>query len=172
MFRLSRYFRPHRDRRPPCQYFRHHPHPDHALYALYGNLSWLNCLVCPMSRSNFRKLIWYPKYIQFPGNLYNASYGKRPVTGNSGDFVEAVFWLEIYRIFSNAFRQAPAGKHRKLEGIRRKKSENFPARIVLPCSSDIWCFLAGYGDFPASFLQDPARSGDRNHRPGVLELIK
>ena len=46
----------------------------YALYALYGNHSCLNCLVCPMSRFNFRKFIWYPKYIQFPGNRYNASY--------------------------------------------------------------------------------------------------
>jgi hypothetical protein len=49
---------------------------DYALYALYANHSCLNCLVCPMSKFNFRKFIWYPKYIQFPGNLYNASYDR------------------------------------------------------------------------------------------------
>jgi hypothetical protein len=36
-----------------------------------------------------------------------------------------------------------------------RKTKNFPAGILLPCSSDFRCFPAGYGDFPASFLQDP-----------------
>jgi hypothetical protein len=68
--------------------------------------------------------------------------------------VEAVFRPENFRIFSNDFRSVPAGKHRDLTGIYRKKSENFPARILPPCSSDFLCFPAGYVDFPASFLQD------------------
>jgi hypothetical protein len=33
------------------------------------------------------------------------------------------------------------------------------------------CFPAGYGDFSAPFLQDPAGYGGRNLRPG-LKLIK
>ncbi len=80
---------------------------------------------------------------------------KRSVPGNSGDFVEAVFRPEIFRIFSNDFRSVPVRKHRNLAGIYRKKSENFPAGILLPCCSDFRCFPAGYVDFSASFLQDP-----------------
>ncbi len=64
------------------------------------------------------------------------------------------------------FRPVPAGKYSKLTGIHRKKSRRFPVGILLPCFSDFRCFPAGSGDFPASFLQDPAGSGGRNHRPG------
>ncbi len=59
-----------------------------------------------------------------------------------------------------------AGNHRKLAGIHRKKSEKFPAGILLPCSIDFWCFPAGYDDFPASFLQESAGSG-----PGIIDLV-
>jgi hypothetical protein len=38
--------------------------------------------------------------------------------------------------------------------------------ILLPCSNDLRCFPAGYVDFPASFLQDPAGFSGRNLRPG------
>ncbi len=71
--------------------------------------------------------------------------------------MEVVFGPEIFRIFSNAFRLAPAGKHRKLAGIRRKKSGQFPAGILLPCSADSRYF--------------PAGSGDRNHRPGWITIF-
>jgi len=80
--------------------------------------------------------------------------------------VEAVFRPEIFRIFSDDYRAVPVGKCRKLTGIHRKKSGQFPAGILLPRSSDFRCFPAGYGDFPASFLQVPARSGGQNVRPG------
>jgi hypothetical protein len=33
------------------------------------------------------------------------------------------------------------------------------------------CFPAGYGDFSAPFLQDPAGYGDQNLRPGLVKLI-
>ena len=36
--------------------------------------------------------------------------------------------------------QLPAGKHRKLTGIHRKKIREFPAGILLPPSSDFPCF--------------------------------
>ncbi len=102
--------------------------------------------------------------IQLPRS--NSPARKRPVPGNSGDFVEAVLRPENFRIFSNDFRPVPVGKHRKLIETYRKKSEKFTARILLPCSNDFRCFPAGCVDFPASFLQDPAGSSGRNHRPG------
>jgi len=52
----------------------------------------------------------------------NSPARKRSVRGNSGNFVKAVFRPEIFRIFSNAFRTVPAGRHRKLTGIHRKIS--------------------------------------------------
>ncbi len=70
---------------------------------------------------------------------------------------------------SDFFRWFPAENHRKLTGIHQKKSGQFPIGILLPCSSDLRCFPAGSGDFPASFLQDPAGSGGRNHR---LRLVR
>jgi hypothetical protein len=75
-----------------------------------------------------------------------------------------------FSLFSDDFRPIPVGKHRKLTGIHRKKSEQFPVGILLPCSSDFRCFPAGSGDFPASFLHDPAGSGGRNHRSRLKEL--
>ncbi len=101
-----------------------------------------------------------------PQQLNNNPVRKLPVPGNSGDFVAAVFRPENFRIFSDDFRSVPAEKHRKLTGIHRKKSGRFPVGILLPCSSDFQCFPAGFGDFPASFLQDPGGSGGRNRRPG------
>ncbi len=68
---------------------------------------------------------------------------KLPVPGNSVDFVEAVFRLENFRIFSDDFRLVPARKHRKLTGIHRKKYGQFPAGVLLPRSSDFRCFPAG-----------------------------
>jgi hypothetical protein len=51
---------------------------------------------------------------------------KLPVPANSGDFVEAVFRPVNLRIFSIDFWPVPAGKHRNLTGIHRKKSGQFP----------------------------------------------
>jgi hypothetical protein len=69
--------------------------------------------------------------------------------------VEAVFRPKIFWIFSDDFRPVLAGKHRKLIGIHRTKSGQFPVGILLPCSSDFLCFPAGSGDFLVSFLRDP-----------------
>ncbi len=80
--------------------------------------------------------------------------------------IPVILWKQYSgRIFSDDFRPIPTGKHRKLEGIHRKKSGSFSAGILLPYSSDYRCFLSGYGDFPTSFLQDLAISGRRNLRP-------
>ena len=82
--------------------------------------------------------------------------------------MEAVFRAEIFGFYSRKFRSVPAGNHRKLAGIHRKKIRKFPLGILLPCSSDFRCFPAGSSDFPASFLQVPAGSGHRNVRHGYL----
>ena len=96
----------------------------------------------------------------------NSPAWKRPVPGDSGDFVEAVFRSENFRTFSGDIQPVPAGKYRKLAGIRRKNPAVFLTGILLPRSSDFRCFPGGYGDYPASFLQYPAGSGGRNVRPG------
>ena len=69
---------------------------------------------------------------------------KRPVTRNSGDFMEAVFRVGISRIFSNDFRLLPAGKHRILAGIHRNNLGSFRPEYCfqLPVISGV-------------FLQDP-----------------
>jgi hypothetical protein len=61
--------------------------------------------------------------------------------------VEAVFMREIcwnfsggFQSISCAFRQEPAGNH-------RKKAEKFPTGILLPRSSDFRCFPAGTGPY-------------------------
>ena len=51
-------------------------------------------------------------------------------------------------------------------GTGRKSSENFSARILLPRSVDFRCLPVATGDFPHSFLQAAAVSGDRNDRSG------
>jgi len=71
--------------------------------------------------------------------------------------VEAVFPPEIFRIFSDDFRPVPAGKHGKLTGIHRKKSNKIPVGILLP--------LPGIS---VAFLQDPAGSSGRNLRYGSI----
>jgi len=58
----------------------------------------------------------------------------QPVPGNFGDFVDAVFRPEIFRILPDAFRPVPVWNHRKLAGIHRKKSEQFLAGMLLPYS--------------------------------------
>ncbi len=73
-------------------------------------------------------------YKNYPSRTVRPGNGRFP--GNSGDFMEGVFGPEIFRTFSNDFRSIPAGKHRNLTGIYRKKSENFPTGIVLSCR--IW----------------------------------
>ena len=57
--------------------------------------------------------------------------------------MEAVFRPENFRIFSGDFRQVPGWKHRKVIGMHRKKSGNFPAGILPPCSGDFRYIPAG-----------------------------
>jgi hypothetical protein len=65
---------------------------------------------------------------------------------------------------SDDFQSIPAGKHRNLIGIYRKKSGQFPVGVRLPCSSNFLWFPAGSSDFFASFLQDPVA--------GIIDLGK
>ena len=57
--------------------------------------------------------------------------------------MEAVFRPENIRIFSGDIRPVSGGKHRKVIGMHRKKSGNFPAGILLPCPGDFQCIPAG-----------------------------
>ena len=50
---------------------------------------------------------------------------------------------KILGFFPVIFDQFLAGKHRKVIGMHRKKSGNFPAGILLPCSGDFCCIPAG-----------------------------
>jgi hypothetical protein len=84
---------------------------------------------------------------------------------------EVVFQPELSLIFSDDFRPVPTGKYRQLAGIHRKKCEKLPVGILLPLPKDFRCFPAGYGDFPVSFLQDPAGYDGRNLRPGWSSTI-
>ncbi|CAF1388913.1 unnamed protein product [Rotaria magnacalcarata] len=104
-----------------------------------------------------------------PTSRSNSPAWKRPVPGSSVDFVEAVFRLENFRIFSGDFRSIPAEKHRNLTGIRRKSSIGFLTGILLPCSSVFPCFPAGYGDFTAYFLEYSTGFGGQNVRPEQLQ---
>jgi hypothetical protein len=74
----------------------------------------------------------------------NTPARKWPVPGTSGDFVEAEFQPEIFRIFSNDFWPFSAGKHRKLAGIHRKNPKNFRPE---------YCFHAPVSS--GAFMQDP-----------------
>jgi hypothetical protein len=74
----------------------------------------------------------------------NSPARKRLVPSNSGDFVEAVFRPEIFKIFSNAFRVVLAGKHRKFSRIHRKNPKNFRPEYCSHVSA-----ISG------AFLQDP-----------------
>jgi hypothetical protein len=50
----------------------------------------------------------------------------------------AGFFSGGFQLIPCAFREEPVRNH-------RKKSENFPVGILLPRSSDFWCFPAGIG---------------------------
>ena len=72
--------------------------------------------------------------------------------------VEAVFPPENFRIFSDDFRPVPAGKHGKLTGIHRKKSNKFPVGILLPLPAISVAFLQDPVTFPllsCRILRDP-----------------
>jgi len=73
--------------------------------------------------------------------------------------VEALFPSEIFRIFSDDFRPVPAGKHRKFNGIHRKKSNKFPVGILLPLPAISCAFLKDPVTFPllsCRIRRDPA----------------
>jgi hypothetical protein len=69
--------------------------------------------------------------------------------------VNAVFPPGIFRFFSDDFQQVPTENHRKLTGIDRKKSNEFPVGILLSLPA-----ISG------AFLQDPERSGGYHLGPG------
>jgi hypothetical protein len=54
---------------------------------------------------------------------------------------------------------------RKTAEMQRKISGKFPTVLLLSCSRYFPCFPGGSGDFPASFLEDPVRSGGSDDRP-------
>jgi hypothetical protein len=60
------------------------------------------------------------------------------VPGNSGNFVEAAFQAEIFRIFADDFRPVPARKSRKFTEIRGKKPEQFATSILGPSIENRW----------------------------------
>jgi len=57
--------------------------------------------------------------------------------------MEAAFRPENFRTFLDDFREFLIGKKRKLTGIDREKSKNFPTGILLPVSGDFRSFPAG-----------------------------
>jgi hypothetical protein len=108
------------------------------IYMFLGKFNQCPLLNQPMLKPRSKNTGWF--WQKSTGNLWN---------------VEAVFPTENFRIFSDDFRPIPAGKLRELTGIHQKKN---------PISSGYFqCFPAGSGDLPASFLEDSARSGSRNH---------
>ncbi len=96
----------------------------------------------------------------------NSPVRKWPVLGNYGDFVEAVFRPEIFWIFSGRLLPTSCGFWQEPTENHWKKSKKILAGMLLPRPSDFRCFPAGHSDFPASFLQGPAGSGDWNLWPG------
>ncbi len=62
--------------------------------------------------------------------------------------MEAVFRPENFRTFSNDFRPVPVGTQRKLTGIHRKKSGQFPAGTLLPFPGNFGVFLQDPVTFP------------------------
>ena len=71
------------------------------------------------------------------------------------------------RKISGAFQSLSCTCRQKLVGNHRKKSGNFPAGILLPCSGDFRCIPAGSSVFSISFLQVHSGSSHRNLRPGM-----
>jgi hypothetical protein len=101
----------------------------------------------------FSKFVSYTQILSSPRSKITGRF-RQESTGNRWN-VEVVFPPENFRLFPDDFRPVPAGKHRKLTRIHRKKSNEFPVGILLPLPA-----ISG------AFLQDPAGSGGRNHRPG------
>jgi hypothetical protein len=83
--------------------------------------------------------------------------------------MEAVFRPEIVRIFSGRLLRISCAFLQELAGNDRKKSEKFPAGILLPCSSDFRCFPAGTGPYfltwvPLLDLPHLREFSDENYR--------
>jgi len=108
-------------------------------------------LLSLLSHSGFSHIHSY--CVQFSG--YVGLYTGRTARPRNGRF--RVIPVILCKQYSGRkfFRWFPARKHRKLTGIHRKKSSQFPARILIQCWIGFRCFPTWYGDFPASFLQDP-----------------
>jgi hypothetical protein len=70
--------------------------------------------------------------------------------------MEAVFRPKLSRMISDRFPQKSTGNSQEFIGKKFRPEYCFHFR----------CFPAGYGDFSAPFLQDPAGYGGRNLRPG------
>ena len=117
------------------------------------------------ARTLFSKLVILRQFT-YPGERRTEGNG-RDATENTRK-LEAVFRSGISRIFSGGFQQLPVLSGRIRPEIIGKKYGKFQAGILLPCSRYFPCFPAGSGDFPASFLKDPARSGGRNDQPGYV----
>ena len=110
------------------------------------------------ARSKHMSKSEYNRHIKPALPMSNNTARKRPVPRHSGDFMAAVFPPEIFRIFSDDFRLVPAGKHRKLTGIHRKKSRKFPVGILPPLPAISSAFLQDLVTFPllsCRFLRDP-----------------
>ncbi len=90
----------------------------------------------------------------------NSPARKRLVPGNSGDFVEAVFRPEMFQIFSMLSVQFLHESTGMWEESARKNPDNFRPE---------YCFYVP--PIPGVFLQDPAGSGARNHRPGWITIF-
>jgi hypothetical protein len=79
--------------------------------------------------------------------------------------MEAVFRPKIFRTFSDDFRPVPVETQRKLTGIHRKKSGQFPAGILLPFPRNSGVFLQDPVTFP------PLYGGIRSFpEAGIIDL--
>jgi hypothetical protein len=103
------------------------------------------------------KIHYYNHYL----HLFLLNPGERRTAGNGRDATENTRKFEVvfragsfwnFSVDSDKFQCFPAGSVRK----SWEKSGKFPTGI--PASM--------FQVFPASFLEDPARSGGRNYRPG------
>jgi hypothetical protein len=74
--------------------------------------------------------------------------------------LEAVFRSGIFRIFSGGFQQVPVFSCKIRPEIIEKIRE-------IPDRNTASMFQV----FPASFLEDPARTGGRNDRPGLMLMV-
>jgi len=105
-----------------------------------------------------QKIIFVNGQLQQPPS--NSPARKRSVPDNSGDFVEAVFRPEMFRIFSMLsvqFLPESTGSWQESAG---KNPDNFRPE---------YCFHVPA--IPCVFLQDLAGSGAQNHQPGWITIL-